>query len=128
MTVREGSCRCGNVRFRVAGEPLRVGICHCTDCRRESGSAFAFFGIWPASAFEGHGETVDYAERRFCPACGSRLFSLNDEEAEIKLGSLTDAPSGLAPSYELWTKRRETWLAALPGTEQFDEDRVSPPA
>ncbi|MBY3250233.1 hypothetical protein HFO14_18530 [Rhizobium laguerreae] len=40
MTVLSGKCLCGQVRISVRGEPLRVGICHCTDCRRESGSAF----------------------------------------------------------------------------------------
>jgi hypothetical protein len=112
------------VTFAVEGEPERVGICHCTDCRQESGSAFAFFGIWAASAFTCAGATKAYAERSFCPACGSRLFSLNDGEAEIKLGSLRSVPTSLKPSYELWTKRREPWLAPLPGADQFDEDRT----
>ncbi|WP_349010727.1 GFA family protein [Rhizobium sp. RCAM05973] len=30
-----------------------MGICHCTDCRQEGGSAFGYFAVWPSSAFQG---------------------------------------------------------------------------
>jgi hypothetical protein len=125
MTSRHGSCLCGRVRYSVSGEPKRVGICHCTDCRQESGSAFTYFGVWEAEAFSTTGETAIYEGRRFCPHCGSRLFANNDVEAEIKLGSLDTAPTDLVPTYELWVKRRERWLQPLPGAEQYDEDRLA---
>ncbi len=48
MTVLSGKCLCGQVQIFVRGDPLRIGICHCTDCRRESGSAFTFYAVWPA--------------------------------------------------------------------------------
>jgi hypothetical protein len=47
---------------------------------------------------------------------------VSETEAEIKLGSLTEAPTGLRPTYELWIKRREEWLEPLAGTKQFQED------
>lgn len=40
------------------------------------------------------------------------------------VGSLDDAPSGLVPSYELWTPRRETWLHGLPWADQYAGDRT----
>lgn len=123
MNILKGACRCGQVSLSVRGEPIRVGICHCTDCRQESGSAFTYFAVWPATHFEYDGETTEYAGRRFCPICGSRLFSANEDEAEIKLGILTEAPTDLNPTYELWVKRREHWLRPLEGAEQHDEDR-----
>ncbi len=119
----EGQCLCGRVRITVTGDPLRVGICHCTDCRKESGSAFTFYGIWPAAQFEREGETAAFAGRHFCRHCGSRLFSVDADEAEIKLGILVGAPTPLVPSYELWIKRREPWLRPVDGAEQYDEDR-----
>lgn len=122
METREGSCLCGKVRLTVRGAPLRVGICHCTDCRQESGSAFTYYGVWPAAAFSSTGETAAHDNRSFCPACGGRLFSLDAREAEVKLGCLTTAPTGLAPTYELWIKRREAWLSPVPGARQFTED------
>jgi len=124
MRTLVGSCSCGNVKVAVRGEPMRTGICHCTDCRQESGSAFTFFGVWPASGFETKGETAEFRGRSFCLKCGSRLFSANEQEAEIKLGILSDAPTPLRPTYELWVKRREEWLSPIAGAEQFDEDRT----
>jgi len=123
MPIFNGGCLCGQVRIAVRGEPKRVGICHCTDCRQESGSAFTYFAVWPAEQFETRGETTEHSGRSFCSRCGSRLFSANAGEAEIKLGCLYDAPTSLAPTYELWVKRRETWLSPITGAEQFDEDR-----
>lgn len=123
MRERQGSCRCGRVSFVVKGKATRIGICHCKDCRVESGSAFTYFGIWPADQFTTAGDTTVFEGRRFCPFCGSRLFAYNETEAEIKFGSLSDAPTDLVPVYELWVKRREPWLAPIDGAEQFDEDR-----
>jgi len=123
MNVYSGQCLCGQVRLAAQGEPLRVGICHCMDCRGESGSAFTFYAVWPTARFEHAGDTAEYRGQRFCPHCGSRLFSLDALEAEIKLGVLSQAPTPLVPSYELWVKRREPWLKPVPGAEQFDENR-----
>jgi hypothetical protein len=121
---RVGGCLCGAVRFTVTGEPLRVGICHCTDCRKTSGSAFTLFGVWTRAAYEGRGELATFNGRSFCPKCGSRVVHLRDDEAEIMIGSLDNAPTDLAPSYELWVKRREDWLQHLPWADQFVEDRT----
>ena len=42
--TRTGSCLCGQVRYSLDGEPFLTGVCHCADCRKESGSAFTFYG------------------------------------------------------------------------------------
>lgn len=123
MTILSGKCLCGQVQLSVRGEPLRIGICHCTDCRQESGSAFTFFAIWPIKRFEHHGEIAEFDGRCFCPRCGARLFSFDDREAEIKLGILSEAPTPLTPTYELWVKRREDWLNPIEDAEQYEEDR-----
>ena len=122
-TERHGGCLCGAVRYRVAGAPLRAGLCHCTDCRQTSGSAYSFFAIWPLAMFSVAGATSSYNGRHFCPVCGSRTFSLNDSEAEIMVGTLDAARSDMTPEYELWTPRREAWLHAVAGTAQFVGDR-----
>ena len=124
MTALTGSCLCGRISLTVRGRPKRIGICHCTDCRQESGSAFTFFGIWPAEQFEHTGQAASYSGRSFCPDCGSRLFSLSGDEAEIKLGALSAAPTPRAPTYELWVKRREAWLRPVDEAEQYEVDRL----
>ena len=121
--VFSGQCLCGQVQVSARGLPLRTGICHCTTCRQESGSAFTFYGVWPAHHFESTGPTSERRGQHFCPRCGSRLFALNGDEAELKLGVLSEAPTPLVPSYELWVKRREPWLRPVEGAAQYEENR-----
>jgi hypothetical protein len=119
---RTGGCLCGAVCYTVEGEPLEASLCHCLDCRKESGRVFSFCATWPILAFEFSGETRTFRGRSFCPQCGSRLFNLQDQTVEIRLGSLDNGPTGLAPAQEIWVKRREHWLAALPAVPQHDQD------
>ena len=124
-----GGCNCGQVRYEIDAEPRRVGICHCATCRKDSGSAFSFFGLWPKAGVTLSGELGCWQSRaggeRFCTKCGSSLFSWNDDsdEIEVKLGTLDNPPGPLAPTYELWTIRREPWLAHLEELEQHTRDR-----
>ena len=121
--ARNGGCSCGQVRYAVEGDPVRVGVCHCTSCRQETGSVAMVFGVWPRAAFTSAGETRAWEGRSFCPTCGSRLFSLGEDEVEIKVGTLDDAPTDLTPQYELWVWRREKWLHPIEGARQFQRDR-----
>ncbi|EPE98705.1 glutathione-dependent formaldehyde-activating protein [Rhizobium grahamii CCGE 502] len=47
---------------------------------------------------------------------------MTDEFAEIRIGSLDDAPNGLRPVQELWIKRRETWLHPVAAAWQYETD------
>lgn len=124
MIIRSGSCLCGQVRFTVRSDPVRIGLCHCLDCRKESGSVFATFGIWPAHSFEASGDVLHHEGRAFCSHCGGRVFSLPaDNEVEVRVGAFDMAPTDVAPTYELWVKRRESWLAPVENATQFEEDR-----
>ena len=126
---RFGGCNCGQVRYEISGEPIRTGLCHCEACRKETGSAFSFFGVWPRSSVSLSGDLRGWRSRagidRFCPQCGSSLFCFDEgsEEIEIKLGTLDGGPSAITPGYELWTIRREHWLAPLDAAEQHERDR-----
>ncbi len=126
-----GGCNCGQVRYEIDGDPIRVGLCHCETCRKETGSAFSYFGVWPRARMKILGETRFWdsraGARHFCPTCGSSLFDGEEGEAEIevRLGTLDEPPADLEPGYELWTIRRELWFAELAGAEQNNQDRVS---
>jgi hypothetical protein len=116
------SCLCGDVRVTVTGTPYRVGICHCLDCRKQSGSLFQTFAIFPEAAVTIEGVTHDYRGRNFCPRCGSSVFSRSEDEIELHLGAL-DAPNQLTPTYELWTIRRESWLPPFPLKHGYEGNR-----
>lgn len=117
-----GGCLCGEVRFTALGNPYRVGLCHCLDCRKHHGALFYASAVFPQDAVTIKGETHDYAGRFFCPRCGSSVFARSDDEIEIHLGSL-DAADQLVPSYESWTVRRESWLPPFPKTKLYERDR-----
>jgi hypothetical protein len=122
VRLRYGGCSCGAIRFEVLGEPYTVGLCHCMECRKATGAAFVYYADWPRSAFSLVGEAREYRGRSFCTTCGSRLFHLNEERAEIMLGSLDDGPGDLRPHREGWIIRRETWLGPVANAGQSDRD------
>ena len=117
-----GGCRCGRVRLVASGEPYRVGLCHCPDCRKHHGALFHASAIFPQSAVAIDGETRDYAGRFFCPNCGSSVFGRSGDEIEVNLGAL-DAPDVFTPTYESWTIRRESWLPPFPLARRYAGDR-----
>ncbi len=123
---RTGGCLCGAVRYRVRGEPVHIGRCHCADCRKESGSAFTVYAQWPIEAFDISGDIAAYDGRGFCPRCGSRLLNPadpGDTLIEIRVGSLDDAPFDLTPEAEIWVRSREAWIPPVKGAEQHDRNR-----
>lgn len=120
--VLTGGCLCGDVRFVATGEPYRVGVCHCLDCRKHHGAIFFAAGMFPEQAVRIEGQTRDYKGRHFCPRCGSSVFNRSGDEVEVHLGAL-DAPDQLTPTYECWTIRREEWLPDFPGTRLYEQDR-----
>jgi len=106
----------------AAGEPSRVGVCHCLDCRKHHGALFFAAAIYPAAAVTIAGETRHFRNRHFCPECGSSVFAIWKGEIEVHLGTLDDI-GVFAPGYELWTIRREPWLPAFPGTRPHPRNR-----
>ena len=96
MENLSGSCQCGAVELVARGRPNRVGLCHCLDCRKHSGSLFSASAMFPANAVRIEGETSSYKGRHFCPRCGSSVFMESSDEVEVNLGAL-DEPSQLIP-------------------------------
>lgn len=116
-----GGCLCGALRIVATGRPWRVGLCHCLDCRKHHGALFHASAIFPETAVTISGAYADYEGRCFCPRCGSSVFGRSGDETEVNLGAL-DAPDQLAPTYELWAIRRESWLPPF-GLKGYTRDR-----
>ena len=117
----EGGCLCGQVRYSAEAEPAFVGVCHCTDCQKFSGSAFATVVGVPAPALTVTGKLTTFTKagdsgrpmhRRFCPACGSAVM----DEAEalsgmvmIQAGTLDD-PGWVKPLSEIYCASAQPWV------------------
>ena len=122
MTSVNGGCLCGDVRLTAVGEPYRVGLCHCLDCRKHHGALFFAAAIFPEQAVAIVGDTDSYAGRHFCRRCGSSVFARHADEIEVYLGTF-DAPDQFVPTYENWTVRRETSLPRFPLNHSYYQDR-----
>src|SRR4051794_35694542 len=83
MTVRQARCAFGAMTARAEGDPVRLSICHCLDCKRRSGSAFSWNATYEAVQVEIAGGYSTYTRgaddgfwgrHHFCPACGVSVF------------------------------------------------------
>jgi hypothetical protein len=116
-----GGCLCGKVRYTASGDPAFVGVCHCTDCQKFTGSAFGVIVGVPKSALSIQGKLATYSkaadsggttERKFCPECGS---SIADEVAAmpdiIMLGAGTlDDASWVKPGMQIFCDSAQPWV------------------
>jgi hypothetical protein len=110
------------VSYSADAEPVVQGVCHCTDCQRQTGNPFSVIVGVPRDALKVEGSTLaSYAttgedhggetHRNFCSACGSPVFSIAaavPELAFVKAGSLDDA-SWVQPAAEVWTSSAQPW-------------------
>jgi len=122
MDSYTGGCLCGDIRFTATGQPDRVGLCHCLDCRKHHGAVFYAAAIFPRDRVSVTGTPASYQGRAFCPRCGASVFAESGTEIELHLGAM-DAPDLLRPDYELWCDRRESWLPPMPGIASHPRNR-----
>jgi hypothetical protein len=122
----EGGCLCGQVRYASSAEPLARTNCHCGDCRRAVGAGPAAWVILPVEGFAFRGEPVwfrssSWAERGFCPRCGTSLCYRRDERpGDIDILTCTlDDPESLPPEKEIRTAEKLSWTPLNPGLPQF---------
>ncbi len=125
--IYEGGCLCGALRITARGQPQRVGICHCLDCRKHHGALFYAAAQYAPEQVAVTGLSHSFKGRHFCPTCGGSVFAESDGEVEVHLGPL-DEPDRLTPDYELWTVRREAWLPPFAAMAHYDRDREEPGA
>lgn len=121
----EGGCLCGAVRYAVSGPLREILVCHCVDCRRWTGRAWAATAaenanlevrgsknlVWFTSPRSEHG-----ASRASCGRCGSGLFwrPPGFERTSISAGTLDDV-SGLSVAAHIWVEQATTWDRPLDG-------------
>ncbi len=114
----EGGCLCGAIRYRALSAPVRAVICHCSMCRKHSGAPALCFVHFARDGFGWLGDSPTryrsskFAERGFCPRCGSTL-SMHEEvlgdRVQVALGSL-DAPERVRVDDHVWSAQRLPWF------------------
>jgi hypothetical protein len=125
MTERTASCRCGQLKATVTCDPVRVSACHCLNCKKRSGSAFAVQARWPIDRVKIEGESKGFelvadsgnrATFHFCPNCGSDVYyeiiGKFDGLVAIPLGAFED-PYFASPEYSVWEERKHDWVEIL---------------
>lgn len=120
QSTLKGSCLCGAVKFEVVGEPRRFYHCHCTRCRKATGTGHAsnlFLqpGMlkWLSGEEQIRGFKLPEAKRftnHFCATCGGRLpRQIKDSDmVMIPAGSLDDA-APIKPQARIFSGSRADW-------------------
>jgi len=96
-----GSCLCGQVQFEITGKIEEIVCCHCSQCRRAQGSAFATNANVRVDAFKfTQGESVltkypngEKGDKYFCACCGSPMlakFYATPDKVRIRLGTIKE--------------------------------------
>ncbi len=114
-----GGCLCGAVRYEIDGELGPIALCHCGQCRKAQGSAFAAVAPVPAARWRllsGAEQLVSYESspgkwRSFCVRCGSPIHSRRDAlpaALRLRVGTL-DAPLGHGPVAHIHVASKADW-------------------
>jgi hypothetical protein len=123
-----GACFCGAVRYTVADAFAYALNCHCSNCRRTTGSAFKpFAGIArdQLSLGAGHDDLMIYggasAHDAHCRRCGSLLYSVVRDGAyvHVAMGTLLDAPA-IRPTAHIFVGSKAPWFEITDALPQFD--------
>ena len=135
----EGGCACRAVRYRMEARPIVVHACHCTECQRLSGGAFALNAVVetsrlallagapepaPVTGTSGGIQTI-----LRCPACRVAVWShyprAGERIAFVRVGTLDD-PSRLPPDIHIFTSTKLSWLPLPAGARAVPEFYAAP--
>jgi hypothetical protein len=126
--VLAGKCFCGAVQYAVADEFLYAAICHCSDCRRTTGSAFKpFAGIEreKLTVTQGPDKVMIYGDddgnNTHCKLCGSLLYSVVRAGAfvHVAMGTLVDGPT-IRPTKHIFVGSKAPWFTITDGLPQYE--------
>lgn len=135
--VTNGSCLCKQVKIEITGSIDSIIHCHCSLCRKSSGTAFATNGFVQRAGFaitQGEDRLSQFAFkpgriRHFCQDCGSPIFSENLEDPtriRLRLGILDDDSNNLPISHN-FVSSKANWDPLdknLPEYDSFEPGRI----
>ena len=131
-----GSCLCGEVTVKIKGAITSIIHCHCSLCRKNSGTAFAtngFINVHEFSISTGNNLLSEYSfkagrTRYFCKCCGSPIYSANADDKSryrIRLGLIDSTITEKPLSHNFVTSRANWELleTSLPCHDTFEPGR-----
>lgn len=129
--MHSGSCFCGAVKYEIRGELGTAYYCHCSRCRKISGSAFSANAVVTASdlvLLQGEDSlkatTSDTGVMRvFCAGCGSSLWVRQGDQMRLRLGTL-DTPVVPGPQMHIYSGSKANWVSICDDLPQYT---VRPP-
>ena len=127
-----GKCLCGAVRYEIEGSISPIWLCHCSKCRRATGSAFHASAVCRPEQFrwlQGEDEIAEYADTpgyktRFCRTCGSPVPSYLEDFGMVFLhaGGL-DGDPGRGVVHHIFVGSKAPWYEILDGQPQYEEHK-----
>lgn len=132
----QGGCLCGAVRFTISGGIRNIIYCHCSECRKAQGSAFAANGIVVADKFMlvcGEAALTGYEStpgqtKYFCKHCGSPIMSKNiskPDQVRVRLGTI-ESDIVERPQAHIFVTSRANWediCGDIPQYEGYEPNR-----
>lgn len=127
MKRLNGKCYCGAIAYEVEDAFVYAANCHCSNCRRTTGSAFKPFAGIEQQKFnvvKGEDRLLIYGDVEnhdaHCSACGSLLYSRVREAAwvHVAMGTLVDAPA-IRPTHHIFVGSKATWYEITDGLPQY---------
>jgi len=129
-----GSCLCGGVKFELDRAVGPFELCHCSRCRKASGSAFVaglgvlrrdfrlVAGAALVKAYDAPIRDAPPAYRRsFCSVCGSPVPDVTSDTAWLEVpAGLLDGDPGLRPDKHIFVEVKSPWFAISDGLPQLD--------
>jgi len=130
-----GRCLCGTVRFELHGKLGLLAYCHCSMCRRASGSAFGANAPVPSQTLKwlaGREAIAEYESspgkfRAFCTKCGSPIYSRRKAQPDsfrIRLVTLDGDPERRALAH-FWVSSKAAWFDIADDLPQYPEGSVT---
>jgi len=128
----KGSCLCGAVQYTVEGEFDGINYCHCVQCRKASGTAFATNAAVATSDFQmirgrerlAWFESSPGKKRFFCSGCGSPIYSQFIENMQIvyvRIGTIDD-DAELQPDIHIHVGSKAPWYEIRDDLPQAQEE------
>lgn len=137
----QGSCLCGAVKYQITGTIDSIIHCHCSLCRKSSGTAYATNGFVNTADFEitqGQDNTTAFEfkpgrARHFCTTCGSPIYSSNsDDPSRIRIrAGLIESDIEERPIAHIFADSKANWdllpqqaeAAQVPAYSEFEPSR-----